>query len=287
VSDIARDEHLRAALRHAPDATLAAPEAVSARILAAAHRAASEPAPAAPGRRRWWPLPVWQLGPSGALASVLLAGVVGLLWHDAPPGPARIEDTAQAPPAPPAGVDIAPPAAKAQPVAAAPAAALPTPRAQAPSRKAADTAEAAVPARALAAAESAPSAPPPTLPGRGSPLRRSAQGLAASPATPDPPWADALHQASRGEHTEAGDAAAAWLREVARQAQGPWRAALDTVRPTEAADFVLPAGGAMGGRLWLRPERVLWCDAADRCQQATLRPGAEHTLRQGLPPQPR
>jgi len=93
------DEYLRAALRHAPDSQLAAPADVSAQIIAAAHRSASErpaasapvAAPTAAARLRGWML-AWRLhrwGASGALATVIMAGFIGLLWRGEPPGPAR------------------------------------------------------------------------------------------------------------------------------------------------------------------------------------------------------
>ncbi len=85
------DAHLRAALRHAPDAEVAAPADVSAQIIAAAHRSAGEraaPAVRPPtARGRWWLQP-W--GASGALATVLMAGVIGLMWRGETPGPARM-----------------------------------------------------------------------------------------------------------------------------------------------------------------------------------------------------
>ena len=109
---IVADPHLQAALRHAPDAQLAAPAEVSAQILAAAHRSTHEtprqPAAAPTGWKLRW-LPWWrQPQASAAMATVLLAGVVGLLWRDEQPGPAsQLEldpgSTAQAPlPAAPA-----------------------------------------------------------------------------------------------------------------------------------------------------------------------------------------
>lgn len=152
--DIPRDEHLRAALRHAPDAGLQPPPHLRAQIVAAAHRTLAERPAAAPARPRpWWrPGP---LGASGALASVLLAGVIGLMWQDGPPGPALDEPAdALAPAAAPAAVGPAsatiwmqeraggePPAPRVQAPPAPPIAARPAP-----------TAVAATPAR---------SAPPP------------------------------------------------------------------------------------------------------------------------------
>jgi len=93
------DEYLRTALRHAPDSQAAAPADVSAQIIAAAHRSAAErpatsaavAAPTAAARLRGWML-AWRLhrwGASGALATVIMAGFIGLLWRGEPPGPAR------------------------------------------------------------------------------------------------------------------------------------------------------------------------------------------------------
>ena len=86
------DEHLRQALRHAPDAQLIAPSELSAQILAAAHRSVAAPPPPAasplPGWRRWLAWPVRSPGASAALASVVLAGFIGLLWRGETPGPA-------------------------------------------------------------------------------------------------------------------------------------------------------------------------------------------------------
>ncbi len=88
------DPHLGKALAHAPDRDVAPPPHLSAQILAAAHREAAVPSvrtprPPAP----WWRRP-W--GSSGALATVLLAGFVGLLWRGEPPGPA-VDGPAPAP----------------------------------------------------------------------------------------------------------------------------------------------------------------------------------------------
>ena len=95
------DEHLRAALRHAPDAGVTAPDHISAQIIAAAHRSAGEraaPFTRAPAARgRWWLQP-W--GASGAMATVLMAGVIGLIWRGEAPGPAQEEAVPQVAQAP-------------------------------------------------------------------------------------------------------------------------------------------------------------------------------------------
>ena len=127
------DPHLNQALVHAPDRDVAPPAHVSAQILAAAHReAAAAPAPA---RKPAAGVPWWrQARAAGALASVFLAGFIGLLWRGEPPGPAVDE------PAPVAMVATETPA-------------LDTPRAQgaSPAPAAAPAVAAAAPKRARAA----------------------------------------------------------------------------------------------------------------------------------------
>ena len=135
MTDTTPDDHLRAALRHAPDGELDAPPALSAAILAAAHSARPEPSQAAapraepaPPPTRWWQRfeqwQRWQLGASGAFATLLMAGVLGLVWQDGlPPAheatresalePARDaplaarQDRSEAPAAAPAPMDSA------------------------------------------------------------------------------------------------------------------------------------------------------------------------------------
>ncbi len=76
-----QDEHLRAALRHAPDRDLQPPAALSARILDQARR---QVAPW-PARRLAW---IMKPAGSAAFASVLLAGFIGLMWRGDVPPPA-------------------------------------------------------------------------------------------------------------------------------------------------------------------------------------------------------
>ena len=221
------DAHLRTALRHAPDADVAAPADISAQIIAAAHRSAREraalPTHASAGSGRWWLQP-W--GASGALATLLMAGVIGLMWRGEAPGPARedaVPQVAQAPvpaptpsttPAPaiadaqatpPAHESSTPPAAtKPRVIATAPAVTPPTkaavqPMAPEPSETVASARDAAagvvgappIPVAPVApAAPAAPAAPPP-LPAAGANLRatqRAAQeqSAAAPPTAPAP-----------------------------------------------------------------------------------------------------
>lgn len=92
MKDTGLDPHLGKALAHAPDREATPPPHVSAQILAAAHREATAAAPAVrPTAPPWWRRP-WLAsrasGASGALATVLIAAFVGLLWRGEPPGPA-------------------------------------------------------------------------------------------------------------------------------------------------------------------------------------------------------
>lgn len=99
MNTIPPDEHLRQALRHAPDADVTAPQAISAHILAAAHRSAGQrPPSAAPPPRPWrrWLAAWWQRpAATAAFASVLMAGFVGFLWREGVPGPASDESPAR------------------------------------------------------------------------------------------------------------------------------------------------------------------------------------------------
>ena len=94
------DEHLRAALRHAPDASVGAPADLSVQIRAAALRAATvaaapaSPPPVVPA----WPQRLWswlgkpvRMGASGAFATLLIATVIGLVWRSEGP-PVQVHD---------------------------------------------------------------------------------------------------------------------------------------------------------------------------------------------------
>jgi hypothetical protein len=179
------DPHLQAALRHAPDAERSAPPELSAQILAAAHRSAQQrpataaPAAARPGLSAWWA--VWtRPGPRTALATLLMAGFVGLLWRGETPGPAADGPAATVPAAKPVAE---PPARVVAQMAAAPEAEAPaSPAAPVQARAPAEPATplAAPPeARERAARASKPPAPAPTSP--------AAAAVAAAPApAPEP-----------------------------------------------------------------------------------------------------
>ncbi len=323
MKDIERDPHLSAALRHAPDAGLAAPADISAQILAAAHRAAAE-RPAAARSKIAMP---WRLGASGAFASVALAGVIGLLWRGEPaPGPA-VERMAEAAPAAPVVVAAVPAAGGAPPavvVAAAPSAPSAPSASSAPSAPAPAARRAMVPERRLAAApaptvvnEAAPlpmsapvpaPAPLPSLaqaadstaaateataarPARGEMLRSQGAQRAAAPAAvmavprPDGPWMDALAEGKAVQWRVDGEARAptsSWLYALAAQTEGRWRPA--SGMPAAAGDNMVQwwRGDLPLGRLWLGAQRVLWCDAQGRCEEAALEAEVASALRKGL-----
>ena len=148
---------------------------IDARILAAAHAAATSPLPAAPRRRRWGV-------PVGLVASLCLAA--GLAWRvqlaptDVAPAPAGTASQ-QAPDAP--GADSAPPEE---------AVAVPPPSRPMPMM--APAAAPAPPARRHPLAETTPMPEPmPPLPDPASPAAGAAPapaaGLPAPPAPPPPP----------------------------------------------------------------------------------------------------
>lgn len=161
--DDERDPHLREALRHAPDAQLQPPPALSARILQEARAKARDPQPVA-GAPMPGPLAAlwaWLARPAVAtgFAGVMAATLVGLMWWDQPMGeamprspvpataPVAAEASAEAPPAsaPGAAAPTGNAAGQAKELAAAgpaePAAAKPV-RTAPPAKKSADAEEA-------------------------------------------------------------------------------------------------------------------------------------------------
>lgn len=274
-ADEARDAHLSAALRHAPDADQRPPGHLSARILAAAHRAAAEPrlwaqmpaqmpARAAPPRRRWW-APAG-LGASGALASVLLAGVIGLLWNDGPPGPgideAPSNGSTPAPLAPPA----APPAPPAPEVTSAPAARSETVTAPPPPAPAAPRQGQglAVPAQRAERGDSAP------IGAALSAAPRAAMLVRASQAQPDLRW--------RVDGVDRGLAPASWVQtlRLMSQERGQPHVQPDPGLTQDAANPApdLSPNSPLAGRqielqetngtlarIWLAERSLLWCSA--------------------------
>lgn len=308
MSDLPRDERLQAALRHAPDAQATPPVHLSAQILAAAHRAASE----APRRARRVGLfgTPWRLGASGAFAMVALAGVLGLLWRGEPPGPAS-EPPTDVPSAAPAAV--APPsaddAARARASQARDAASREvasrqrtrdetTARMQAEQRAVAERKTVAPPAQPAPApvqalpaqAEAAPvvaavAPPPPPAP---APAAAPVAARAAEPALrmaprPAAPWLAAEAPLQWQLDGQPWVASENWLATLAAQAHGRWQPAPGaTPAPHDLRlEWAGPAGTL--GRLWLGEHRLLSCDAAGRCEAAALDAEAAATLRRTLP----
>ena len=184
MSDDAReaplDAHLRQALRHAPDRDAVPPAALSASILAQA-RAAVQPvpprhAPAAP----WWSR-LWQQMATpafgGAFASVMLAGVIGVMWQDGPPPealPGAERETAKAPAAAPMPAPVP---------AAAPAAAPPVPSAAVQDTARADQPPQAAQVPTMPAQKAAP--PVPLVTARApAPAPKPAESAREVPAAP-------------------------------------------------------------------------------------------------------
>jgi hypothetical protein len=286
--DAERDAHLRAALRHAPDADLAPPPALSDAILRAA-RAAVKPAPPARG---WWSTLPW----SGSLAGLTAATLFGLIWWPAPsppPVPADIAEVmAQAPPAPAPATASVEPAAKvappppsvratperrresrrtpeseqavgaaAPPAAAADAAALPP----AAARKAEAPAQAEEAPRVTTAA---PRAPAPAAPAAMRMDRapavepRSALADAAPPSLAralQPPASTSWRWQLDGEDRPAA-ALQPWLERLRTHTRGRWRlhdAALPTGRTLVALE-----DGQPRARIVLTADAVWWRDEA-------------------------
>jgi len=295
------DERLRAALRHAPDADVQAPHAIGERLLAEARRAVmpAAPLPAEPWWRRWFATGTWL--PQGALASLLIAGLVTLLWqHEEAPGPtvaARAPEAAEAAapaqpasttpavvlaeaaaptprPASPAPARVAKAAPAPEPRAAAEATAEPVVAATAPA-PAADAAKvAAAPAPAPAAdntvvAEAWPVAPPPA----------AAPAAAAAPSTLQrlraPVQVGALRAAASAAPLPPWDTAAPVppaLAELAGRVTGPW---IDAVQPAGQPLVAWQHEGSLLGRAWLerrgQAEWLVWCGAtAATCREAPL-----------------
>ncbi len=293
--DLPRDEHLRAALRHAPDREAAAPAGLSERILAEARAAAAAQAPVAAARpgfverwRGWWSRPV----AAGAFASLLIAGFVGLMWREGPPPQALPGSDTAAPatapaPAPPPAPPPAPMAEQAPPPAAAPAPPPPPPPQRPPERRREREATAAQPA--APAPTPAPAAAPPTPP----PLKaeqatadRAAERSNAAPAKTLPAPAAAPRPAapSLGRLAQpAPDPLSAALTLLSSTADDPaLRDRLSALRtrvqsawtpaapPPSSPERLQAADGRPLGRLWIEPGRIVWQDEQGRTWQAAL-----------------
>ena len=154
------DDHLRTALRHAPDASSAAPIALSALISAAAREATRDDKGNVWSRLWAWLGQPGRLGASGAFATLALAGVLTLVWHGETPAPMVERPTAMAPaPAAPTVTDSAsagPALTQPAPVQATTASAPPTVAAKTAARAEARAAAAAPTAAPAASAAPAP-----------------------------------------------------------------------------------------------------------------------------------
>jgi len=261
-----RDARLQRALAFAPDANLRAPAGVADAVRRQAHAAVAGLAvampdvsavvpPAGPMAAPWWRrLGQWLWngpGPSGrampwnaAFASVLLAGVVTLLWHDREiPGaaPERAESAAPvASPVAPVPVPAAAPPAVAPPAAPSPAAPSPA----APAKDAAPKRE----ARAAAARPEpvAPGSPATPVPARGA---EAAPPVMAPPPAPVPAQADESRRSDAGgalSKSQAAQAPAAELRQPAPAmgAAGPGVPGLPAPSSPSAARMATPAPAA-------------------------------------------
>lgn len=194
-----RDPRLHAALRHAPDADLRAPELLSARILASARRAAAPQQADRAGSRRWL---AWS-GLGTATAAVLASAVLWVGREELPKAPEERLATAPAP-------QSAAPSAPAAAVAMAPAPAAPAPS-PAPAVTPAPQREARTRPRAAAAADAvAPVAAPPAPPEAAAAPTPSAPAAPPAPAaTPTPPRTPTIDvgRTASAEKAQAADAA--------------------------------------------------------------------------------
>ena len=106
MTEAERDRYLQEALRHAPDADAAAPPTLSAAILREAHAAVASPIPRGTRGVRGWLAAAWAAMASprlaGALASLMVLTLAGVMWWGRPIDPAlpvREPPVAAVPPA--------------------------------------------------------------------------------------------------------------------------------------------------------------------------------------------
>lgn len=300
-SDLPRDEHLRAALRHAPDATLSAPPDLGAQIRAAAWRAAGRaPLPPPPSvatvpQRLWqWFSRPGRMGASGAFATVLVAGVIGLVWRGEVPSP-HVDE---------------PPAATAQPSRAAPiladAASVATPAVTTPKAEpVAPAAQRRSPRTEERVAAAPAAAPPPADPGPARSREENTDTADARPAAPPaapPAAAPAMRSSPALESprafSKAADAAASadfgsWLEAarsradasplltaLAASTQGRWVPA--AVPPPDWPVVELPRHGRTAATLAVGDDSAWGClvGPEPRCQRAPLTPEQAARLRE-------
>jgi len=253
--DLPRDEHLRAALRHAPDAALGAPLNLGAQICAAAWRAAGTAPVAPPADAPTTPQRLWQwlsrpgrMGASGAFATVLVAGVIGLVWRGEVPPPHVDERPAAAARTSAAVPMAADPASVAAPEVVGPKAERMAPTAERRNAATDDRPAAAprtVPQAAPAPApEPAPSPPPQSVPAP-SPepaLPAAAAGAALPPAEPVPGRSRAENNDTAGPRSAAPQAAPPAAAPALRNSPSPSRESARAF--SKAADAASSAGFA-------------------------------------------
>jgi len=101
---------------------------------------------------------------------------------------------------------------------------------------------------------------------------------------PDAPWMDASAAGPATQWRIDGQArtpAPNWLYTLGVQSQGRWRPVVHAPAPGER-EVQWWQGGVLQGRLWLGPERVRWCDAQARCEEAVLDEGVGSALLNAL-----
>ncbi len=288
------DPHLRAALRHAPDADLQAPPALREAVVAAARAALAADRAAAVPKKRWWQA-LWSatpmgLGASGAFATLALGGLIALLWRGEPVPPAVVTQQAAAPAA-----EAPAPASVAQAQAAAPEALREAAPARLELRREAAPARASEAKRKAALNEFLPPAPPALAPSvaqdttAGAATAPAAVGAAAEPpglvlrAAKEAARADASASRERVAGAlrlaPAADADARWLAEVARVVQDRWRPSADDTIAAAREKQVGTVRVAVGSG------RVRWCEAGPppACRDAALAAEEERLLLAAMP----
>jgi hypothetical protein len=255
MTDEERDTHLRAALRHAPDADLQAPPSLSALILKEARAKARDAS--APSRAPRHPLlrvGDWFTRPSVAtgFAGVMVATLVGLMWWDQPMDEAL-------PRAPVPAAATAP-----QPVPAPQADAEPT-QAPAALRRGVEADKAATRERkkeAPAPAAAKPAAPAARRAGTAPPVREEVTAAMPPPApraagTDNTPDGVAGPPAQSRPVDEARRLRAMAPATEATSSQGGAAAKLDAVRPSQAA-IAAPTLAQLRRTITAEPARWTW-----------------------------
>lgn len=319
MNEPSRDRHLSQALAHAPDRHAAPPEHVSAQILAAAHRASDEAVRLLPGRPApWWRTP-W--GASGALATLLMAGFLGLLWRGESPGPAVDAPAPAAVQAPQAAPAAAPEVAVATADEAAPrAATMAKSTADAPARERVLRAREAVVESDSRVTEASRTAAPLAVPIKttGSPQAAPATGASVAGSVSAPPSALASaapvvaaltsHPAKLSQSARALAAAsqlslptmqpgdvlswlspslaatpdAAWMQQLASLTAGRWLAE-ERSPPEDGTALRIERGNSALGLLRLGSGTVWWCPTGQSCLLAQVPPAALSELIGKLP----